>query len=141
MTKEKFYLDTFIFMDILSGEPDHTRKATKYLEKMKEGTKCIVSSVLFSELSFHIRRKRGRERVEEVLTYVSLLPNLQIVPVSPDIARLAGLIRAKYLRKIPKKLTYFDCVHIATAKKEDCTKFITGDRGFRDIKDIKMEIY
>ena len=139
--KEKFYLDTFIFMDILSGEAEHTRKATKYLEKMKEGTNCVVSSVLFSELAFHIRRKRGRERVEEVLTYVSLLPNLQIVPVSPDIARLAGLIRSKYLKKIPKKLTYFDCIHLATAKTEGCSKFITGDRGFRDIPELKMEIY
>ncbi len=143
MTKsnEKFYLDTFVFMDILSGEAEHVRKATKYLEKMKEGTDCIVSAVLFSELSFHIRRKRGRERVEEVLTYISLLPNLQIVPVSPDIARLAGLIRSKYLKRISKKLTYFDCIHLATAITEGCTKFITGDRGFKDINEITMEIY
>ncbi|MBS3050538.1 MAG: PIN domain-containing protein [Candidatus Aenigmarchaeota archaeon] len=136
---EKVYLDTFVFMDILSGEAD-AAKAKVYLEKMKE-QKCAVSSILFAELAFHIRRKRGREKAAEILLYIKSLPNLEIVPVDDEIAKTAGMIRAHYAKKIPKKLTYFDCIHIATAMAAKCDKFVTGDRGFRDVKEIGMEIY
>lgn len=138
--KEKLYLDTFVFMDILSGEVE-AKKAETYLEKMKGGIPCIVSSILFAELAFHIRRKRGREHAEEILMYIKSLPNLEIVPVSSDIAKGAGFLRSHYMKRIPKKLTYFDCVHIATALAAGCTKFVTGDRGFKDVKEIEMEIY
>ncbi len=140
VSKEKLYLDTFVFMDILSGEPE-AAKAGSYLEKMKQGAEAVVSSILFTELAFHIRRKRGRERAEEILLYIKSLPNLEIVPVNMDIAKAAGFLRSHYMKKIPKKLTYFDCVHIATALAAGCTKFVTGDRGFRDVKEIEMEIY
>ena len=139
MTQEKIYLDTFVFMDILSGEPE-AAKARGYLEKIRISG-GVVSSILFAELAFHIRRKRGRERAEEILMYIKSLPNLEIVPVNPDIAKTAGFLRSHYMKKIPKKLTYFDCIHLATALAAGCAKFVTGDRGFRDIKEIDMEIY
>ena len=139
MPSEKIYLDTFVFMDILSGEQDG-KKAEVYLNKMKTNG-GVVSSILFAELAFHIRRKRGKEKAAEILLYISSLPNLDIVPVSEEIAKTAGMLRAHYAKKIPKKLTYFDCIHLATALAAGCTKFVTGDRGFRDIKEIEMEIY
>ena len=139
MPPGKMYLDTFVFMDILSGEED-AAKAEVYLNKMKVSG-AVVSSILLAELAFHLRRKRGREKAEEILLYIQALPNLEIVPVSGEIAKIAGMLRARYSRKIPKKLTYFDCIHIATALASGCTRFVTGDRGFRDIKEIEMEIY
>ena len=139
MATEKIYLDTFVFMDILSGEPE-AKKAQAYLEKIKSSG-GVISSILFSELAFHIRRKRGKEKAEEILLYVQSLPNLEIVPVSEQIAKAAGMLRARYLRKISKKLTYFDCIHIATALAAGCSKFVTGDKGFKEINEIEMEIY
>lgn len=137
---EKIYLDTFVFMDILSGEAE-AAKAQAYLEKMKAGATGVVSAVLFSELAYHIKRKRGKERAIEILAYISSLPNLEIVPVSKEIAEAAGMLRARYAGKITKKLTYFDCLHLATAIAANCSKFVTGDKGFRDVKEIEMEIY
>ena len=137
---EKIYLDTFVFMDVLSDDYEASRKAALYLNQLKE-KQAVISAALFAELAFHIKRQRGKERAEEILMYISSLPNLEVIPVSIEIAKPAGMLRARYAGKIPKKLTYFDCVHIATALASNCTKFITGDRGFRDIKEIKMEIY
>src|SRR3989338_9152375 len=138
--KEKIYLDTFVFMDILAGEAE-AEKAKIYLEKMKGGVTGVVSSILLAELAFHLRRKRGREKAAEILLYIRSLPNLEIVPVDGDIAKTAGMIRAQYAKKIPKKLTYFDCIHLATALAAGCSKFVTGDKGFLDVKEIAMEIY
>ncbi|MCX6815453.1 MAG: PIN domain-containing protein, partial [Candidatus Aenigmarchaeota archaeon] len=64
------------------------------------------------------------------------------IPVSEEIAKTAGLLRAKYRKiKFPKKFTYFDCIHLATALSQGCKKFVTGDKGFKDVKEIPVEIY
>ncbi len=138
---QKIYLDTFIFMDILSGEADLAEKALQYIkESEKKG--AAISAIIFTELAFHLRRRKSREKTEEILFYIKSLPNLETVAVTDDIAKEAGILRAKYRHmKIPKKLSYFDCIHIATALHENCTKFVTGDRGFKDIKEIEVEIY
>lgn len=135
--QEKAYFDTFVFMDLLSGREIHTKKAENHLKN----NKGIVSSVLLSELAYHVRRRKGKESMEQVIFYIQSLPNLEIVPVTEEIATLAGRIRAKYRKRIEKNLTYFDCIHIATAIRTECSKFITGDKGFREIKDVRMEIY
>ena len=134
---QRVYFDTFVFMDLLSGREAYMKKAENYM-KNNNG---IVSSVLLSELAFHVRRRKGKESMEQVIFFIQSLPNLEIRPVTEEIATLAGRIRSKYRKRIEKNLTYFDCIHIATAITENCNKFITGDKGFREIKDIKMEIY
>ena len=130
----KVYLDTFVFMDLLSGS-EFAVKAESYVRKP-----AVVSSVLFTELAYHIARRK-RTRASEILFYLQSLPNIEIVPVDEEIAKLAGLLRAKYRKRIGKKLTYFDCIHLATAIRSGCSRFITGDRGFREITEIEMEIY
>jgi len=131
------YFDTFVFMDLLSGHPEIMKKTQDYI-KNNNG---VASSVLLTELYFHIRSKKGKEKAEQVLFYIQSLPNLEIVPVSAEIAMLAGKLRSKYRSNIEKKLTYFDCIHLATAIITQCRKFITGDRGFKDVKEVEMEIY
>ena len=138
---EKIYLDTFVFMDILSGEKPVAEKAAQYIEEAEKAG-AIVSVILFTELAFHMRKRKSREKTEEVLFYIKSIDNLEIVPVTDDIAKQAGLLRARFRRlKLPKKFTYFDCIHLATALTYGCSKFVTGDRGFKDIKEINVEIY
>jgi predicted nucleic acid-binding protein len=137
MEKEKVYFDTFVFMDILSGRQDLVKK----MENFIKNNNGVVSSILLTELSYHLRRKKGKEKMEQVIFYIQSLPNLEIVSVNEEIATLAGRLRAKYRKKIEKKLTYFDCIHLATAISMNCKKFITGDRGFKEIKEIETEIY
>ena len=133
---EKMYFDTFLFMDMLSGNPELAEKAEAYLRN----SRGVVSSILLAELAFHVSRRK-RSKAAEILFYVQSLPNIEIIGVDEEIAGLAGLLRSKYRGKIQKKLTYFDCLHLATAMQSKCKKFITGDRGFREITDIEVEVY
>ena len=132
---DKLYLDTFVFMDMLSGKEELAQKAKQYLKGYS-----VVSAVVFTEISFHVA-KRDTESVAEILYLIESLPNLRIIPVSQEIAKLAGSIRTKYRKRLEKKLTYFDCIHLATAIAEKCDKFVTGDRGMRSIEEIEVEIY
>lgn len=136
MAGDKVYFDTFVFMDLLSGNPELAGKAETHLK----GSKGIVSAVLLTELAFHVARRK-KSKANEILSYIQLLPNIEIVPVDSEIARLAGMLRAKYRMKIEKKLSYLDCLHLATALRSGCKRFVTGDKGFRGISDIEMEIY
>ena len=61
--------------------------------------------------------------------------------VTDEIAELAGRIRAKNWKKLEKKLTYFDSIHLATAVINNAKKFVTGDRDFRGIEEIAIEVY
>ncbi len=138
---QKTYLDTFVFMDILSGDPSLASKAMQYISEA-EKSGGVVSSILFTELAYHIRRRKSREMTEEILFYIESLPNLEIIPLSYIIAKHAGILRAKYRRlKTMKKLTYFDAIHIATAIESQCAKFVTGDKGFKDVGEINVEVY
>jgi predicted nucleic acid-binding protein len=133
----KAYFDTFVFMDLLSGNQDFMKKA----ENCIKNSSGVVSSVLLAELFYHLRTKKSRETAEQVIFYIQSLPNIEIIPVSEEIAILAGKLRARYRKRIAKQLTYFDCIHLATALVCECRKFVTGDSGFRDVKEIEMEIY
>lgn len=137
------YLDTYVFMDILSGNHDLVRKAEEYLRLAKTGTQAVISTAMLEEISFHIARRKGFARAEEVLFLIRTLPNIEVIPVTADIASLAGHLKAKYYKhpEIEKNMTYMDCLHLATAIQTGCTKFVTGDKALRNIRDIPVEVY
>ncbi len=144
---DRLYLDTFVFMDMLSGQKDLMDKAKKYIMQPS-----MVSSVIFAELVFHmIRNGIPKSKKDEILFYVRSLDNLEIVDVTDEIAELAGRIRAKnWNRKrrtsgtsgtINKRLTYFDSIHLATAIIQKAKKFITGDKDFKGFEELVIEVY
>src|SRR3989344_1152664 len=133
---DKIYLDTYVFMDVLSGKEEYASKAAQYLNLPDEK---IVSVIILSELSHHLSRRRAT--VEDIIFIIKSVPNLAIIELTEEIAVLAGKLRAKYHGRLEKRLTYFDSIHLATAVTEQCTKFITGDKAFKGIEEIKMEIY
>ena len=133
---DRIYLDTFVFMDMLSGQKDVVEKAKVYISQP-----AVVSAIVLTELAFHLLRSGAKERADEIIFYIKSLPNLEIIPVTDEIAETAGKLRSRYLNRITKKLTYFDSIHLATATITNTIKFVTGDKDFKDIHEIKMEIY
>ena len=134
---DRIYLDTFVFMDMLSGQKEAVEKAKKYLQQQ-----AMVSSIVLAELVFHmVRHGVHRAKKDEIIFYIRSLENLKIIDVTDEIAEMAGKIRARYWKLLEKKLTYFDSIHIATAIVAGAKKFVTGDKDFRGIKEIEVEVY
>lgn len=133
---EKFYLDTYVFMDILSTRPEFAEKAMKYLATVRSGTPAAISSALFAELAYHIARRGNEDAIEEIRFLIESLPNITVEEAHDDICVLAGKLRAKY-----RELTYFDCIHLATAVLTKCTQFVTGDRKFQGVEELRIELY
>ena len=134
------YLDTYVLLDVFSGERELVKKAKKYLiEAKKEG--CVVSTVVLTEVIFHLLRKGGESFVDDFLLFVDTFEKLKVVEVSKEIAVKAGKLRAKYYKKGECELSFLDCIHVATAILEKCQKIVTGDKDFSKVKEIKVEVY
>jgi predicted nucleic acid-binding protein len=133
---DKIYLDTYVFMDVLSGKEEFSGKAAQYLQLTDEK---VVSVILLSELSHHLTRRRAV--AEDIIYVLEAVPNFRIIELTEEIAILAGKLRAKYHGRLEKHLTYFDAIHLATAITEQCSKFVTGDKAFKEIEEIKVEVY
>ena len=123
-------------MDVLSGKEEFSDKAAEYLNSSEEK---IVSVILLSELSHHLTRRRAV--AEDIIYVLEAVPNFHVVELTEEIAILAGKLRAKYHGRLEKHLTYFDAIHLATAITLECTKFVTGDKAFKNIEEIKVEVY
>lgn len=140
---EEIALDTYVFLDLFSGDSRFEGKVKTYMEKVMEGKiKAVISSGVFSELFYHVAKKWGVEKAEERIAFITSYPNLTITPVNNEISILAGRLRYKYYRKPPQReISYLDCIHLATAIFTNCKKFVTGDKDFEDIEEIDIEVY
>jgi predicted nucleic acid-binding protein len=134
------YLDSYVFLDILSGKKELVERARKFLvEAIKVG--YIVSSVVLTEVIYHLLRKGKVEESEDFLVFIESSENLKVVDVNKEIAVLAAKLRNKYYKKGKVGISYLDCIHLATAIVTGCSKFVTGDKDFEVVKEIKVEIY
>ncbi len=71
-----------------------------------------------------------------VNTYEQLLlsSSIQLISISQRILRQAAQLRAITSLKTP------DAIHAATALSQNCSVFLTNDRGFRDVLDLPIVI-
>jgi predicted nucleic acid-binding protein len=134
------YLDSYVFLDLFSGEKELMEKAKKYLERAKkEG--CTISTVVLTEVIFHLARKRFENIIEDFLLFVDTFEKMKVVDVNREIALLAGGLRYKYYKKQECELSFLDCIHIATAISTKCSSIVTGDKEFSKIEEIRTEVY
>ena len=134
------YLDSYVILDIFSGEKRLIEKAKKYLSKTrKEG--CVISTVVLTEVIFHLIRKGFENVIDDFLLFIDTFEKMKVIDVNMEIAVMAGRLRNKYYKKSECELSFLDCIHIATAILTKCSRIITGDKDFLKVKEIKAEVY
>ena len=67
--------------------------------------------------------------------------NIEIINVNDKIAERAADIRIKYYNKKETPLSFSDSLHIAMAIEKNCSKIITADSDFKDVKEMKTYVY
>lgn len=70
--------------------------------------------------------------------FVEDFPNLEIVPVNVEIAKVGANLRNKYYPRI--KFSYADAINLATAITKKCKVFYTGDEDFKEVKEMQIKI-
>ncbi|MBI2583573.1 MAG: PIN domain-containing protein [Candidatus Aenigmarchaeota archaeon] len=133
-------LDTYVIMDLLSGEVELVKKAKKYLNEVREKG-GIASAVLLTEIVYHVSRRRNPQFAEEAVAFIRNFPNLSVMEVTVDIAVMAGRLRNKYYKSKTREISFLDCVHLASALSASAQKFVTGDKDFDAVEEMAVEIY
>ncbi|MEM3596422.1 MAG: PIN domain-containing protein [Candidatus Bathyarchaeia archaeon] len=98
----------------------------------KLGNKGIVPTIVLGEFYALTHKRVGKDTAEKYFDEI-VKSDLNLVELSVEVSRLAGIIRRKYEEKIP----WGDCVIAATGLTKKVDFIITEDPHFEQIKEIK----
>ncbi|MEM2970806.1 MAG: PIN domain-containing protein [Candidatus Bathyarchaeia archaeon] len=125
----------FFVLHYFSSEESVLNKTQKILTQCRKlGNEGILPTMALGEFYALTRKKAGRDIGEK---YFKELINsgLNVVDLTIDIAKQAGMFRHKYKGKIP----WGDCIIAATALLEKAEILLTEDPHFKQIKEIKAQ--
>jgi predicted nucleic acid-binding protein len=126
---------TFFVLHYFSSEENVLNKTQKILTHCRKlGNEGILPTMVLGEFYALTRKKAGRDIAER---YFKELVNsgLNIIDLTTDIAKQAGMFRHKYGEKIP----WGDCIIAATAFLEEVEILLTEDPHFKQFKEIKAQ--
>lgn len=120
-------LDSFAIIEYLDGS-DFGEKVRSIIEK--EENEILISSISFSEiLSKILRQNKDVTKIKKILLSMG-----KIVDVNLEIAEAGAEIHVR-MRKEISDFGLADALILATAKKNNA-KLITGDKHFKNVKDV-----
>lgn len=133
-----FFIDSWIWIEFFS-EDDRYKEAEKVIEKLQE-KEGVISTTVLMEVKYRIKKKYDRELSDRVIHIMEAFDDLNILPVTSEVAKYAADLRDKYYKRKEKELSYADTIHLATAVLTDCEVLYSGDPDFEDIDEIETEI-
>lgn len=119
-------LDTSIWIYHLEANERYTPLTTAILSAIQAGRPRAILSVLsIMELNVQPYRLGMRGVAAQYEAMLSNFPNVELVDVTPDVARRAAQLRAIH------NLRPADSLHVATSLVSGATAWITNDRDYR----------
>lgn len=126
---------TFFVLHYFSRDENTLSKTRKVLYKCRKlGNKGILPTIVLSEFYALTRKKAGRDVAEK---YFNELVNsgLEVVNMTPSVAKQAGFLRYKYKEKTP----WGNCIIAATGILSKAENVVTEDPHFKQLKEIRTE--
>ena len=102
--KEKLLLDSNIFVDYLRGRTE----ALDYFDSLEDTP--AISAITVAELYAGVRELKERDLLDQIV------PKIDVVAVTAEIAMIGGLFRRQYMKS--HRLDIADAVIAATADRE-----------------------
>lgn len=121
------YIDTPVLIYTLENHPDFYPLLKQLWVKFENDRVSISSSELIITEALVLPLRS--ENIVSIRTYEQLLfdAGINLIPIDRSILVAATKLRVKYKLKTP------DAIHAATALSINCNRFITNDKGFRNI--------
>lgn len=127
------FLDSWTFIEYFSEKENNA--AENLIENAKNR---VISSAVLLEIKYRIAKLFGLEHANNIVYIIENL-DIDIMPVTSEVASLAADLRLKYYDKKTRDLSFIDAINLATAILTGCEKFYTGDPDFKGIEEIKIE--
>ncbi len=124
--------DTSILISLLAegGADSNTIRILRLIEE--KGNTLLTSTVTVLEALVHPYRKKNIAEINAIYGFLTRHRQIELIPLSPEIADKAALLRARYGFKTP------DAIQLATAVCAKATLFLTRDKDFHKQKEIEV---
>ena len=123
-------LDTMIFIYFLERHPIYYELLCDFFTQIEKGNlRGLISSLVLAELLVPLYRTDRSKEANSLAELIDNFPNIEIVPLSSEIALEAARLRAKYTIRTP------DAIHAATALKGKAQILLTNDKHFLALTD------
>jgi predicted nucleic acid-binding protein len=129
-------LDTsFFILHYFSKDPAVLKKSKAVLHYCRlAGNAGVLPSIVLAESLAYTWKHAGRQVAEH--RYREMIDSgLKIIPLTREMARESGTLRAKYQEKIP----WGDCLIAGTHIVEDADVIVSEDPHFKDVKEVKAK--
>ena len=128
------YIDTPILIYTLENHPDFYPLLQSLWAKFGNSEISISTSELIITEALVSPLRGGDAR--SIANYEQLIfhAGINLIPIDRNILLAATNLRAKYRIKTP------DAIHAATSLSRGCNRFITNDKGFRNIAGLPVSI-
>ncbi len=132
---QKVALDTVILIYFLEKNPRFYHLVKDLLYRIEQGQiQASMSSLVFAELLVPAYRIQQKNQAETIIRLFSVFPNLEITPMTTDIANESAKLRAEFNLRTP------DAIHVATAIHNKTDFLITNDKKLQNIDKLKVLI-
>ncbi len=122
-TSQKVFLDTNCFIYLFEDHPVYADTLDVLFSRIqKREMTGLFSVITYHELLVKPKRDKNRFLENRYRLLVTNFPNLQMIPVSADIACLAASIRAETGIKTP------DALILASALHDQASLFVSNDQ-------------
>ncbi|MDL5362512.1 PIN domain-containing protein [Halalkalicoccus sp. NIPERK01] len=132
------FIDSWVWIEYFS-EDDRWRDAEAVLEKIPSEGAVITPTVLM-EVHYRIERKADERRADRVIDTIRRFDELDIVPVTTEVALNAARLRERHYQRGERELSYADAIHLAAALMTGCEVLYSGDSDFEGLDEIRTEI-
>ena len=126
-------LDSCVFIYHFEGSGKYNRLTIDLFKSIENGSTIVNCSTLVLSEVLVLPYKLGKyDAAKEYEFLIKTFPNVNLNPVSSDIAARSAIIRSKYNLPAP------DSIHLANALTSGCSLFITNDSKLKKIDEIKV---
>ena len=126
-------LDSNVLIYLIDNVPPWADRVAELVTAIESGHIAAVMSALgLTEVLSGPSRDRDLGRLERTNDEIRAIPGLNIVPLGPEVAVDAAVIRSM------RGMALADAIHLASARAAGATAFITNDRRLRG--SAKLEV-
>jgi predicted nucleic acid-binding protein len=134
---ERVYLDTNIFIYALEGYPDYLDSLTALFSEIDKGKlKAVTSELTLAEVLVKPVMDNNHHLEIIYLETIQSSDNLEVIPIDRQI-----LIEAAKMRAQSTTIHLPDAIHLATARINHCSSFITNDKRLKFLPDMDVIIF
>lgn len=132
----RIYLDTNIFIYAIEGYPEYQSILTSLFSLFDEGTYSAVTSELTLAEVLIKPMKENKKEIQQL--YEELLRPSDVLTISTIDRQI--LIDAAKIRASSDTILLPDAIHLASARNQNCSSFITNDKRLRKIDSFQVVI-